>query len=91
MGKPLLILVEISLEFAPVDSVQVGHFARAELVVKHLEEAWKCRAKLVAHFLSCPNEEAERMPGKPFSKVSNFFSTDIDVSSSVGTQWRSIA
>ena len=43
----MLILVEISLEFAPVNSVQVGHFARLELVVKHLEEAWKCKAKLV--------------------------------------------
>ena len=38
-----------------------------------------------------PNEEAEMMPGKLVSKVSKFFITDIDVSSSMSTQWRSMA
>ena len=36
---------EIILEFAPVNSVQVGHFARAELLVEHLEVAWKCSSQ----------------------------------------------
>ena len=35
----------LGLEFAPVNSVQIGHLPRAELVVEHLEVAWKCRTQ----------------------------------------------
>ena len=45
LGKPLRTFVEIILEFAPVNSVHVVHLARAELLVEHLEVAWKCSSQ----------------------------------------------
>ena len=40
-----LVLVEIVLEFAPINSVQISHLSGAELFVEGHDVAWKCRTQ----------------------------------------------
>ncbi len=47
LGKPLLVLVEISLELAPVDFVDFCHLTLLELVSKHLKKTRTCREQVV--------------------------------------------